>query len=212
MSQFTFSCPHCRRPLTADSVWVGREVRCPSCSIPFVVAKPAPPVLRVAPPVLAAENVCPYCKTKIGAAESTCVCPVCHTPHHADCWNENRGCTVFGCTMAPPDEERIIVGGDRGAPIPPQAPTSPGYLPPYRPRVTAPGATSSLVLALVGFFICGPIFGLLAISEANRAKRMIQMQPDVYNGEGLATAGLVLGIIELVLGGLLVFMVFASSL
>jgi len=41
---------------------------------------------------------------------------------------------------------------------------------------------------------------------------MIQMQPDVYNGEGLATAGLVLGIIELVLGGLLVFMVFASSL
>ncbi|HOD49338.1 MAG TPA: DUF4190 domain-containing protein [Candidatus Hydrogenedentes bacterium] len=104
------------------------------------------------------------------------------------------------------------MGGDRGAPIPPQAPTSPGYLPPYRPRVTAPGATSSLVLALVGFFICGPIFGLLAISEANRAKRMIQMQPDVYNGEGLATAGLVLGIIELVLGGLLVFMVFASSL
>jgi len=29
------------------------------------------------------------------------VCPECGIPHHTDCWNENGGCTVWGCRAAP---------------------------------------------------------------------------------------------------------------
>jgi len=36
-------------------------------------------------------------------------CPGCGTPHHADCFAENGGCTVFGCSQAPADEAKVTV-------------------------------------------------------------------------------------------------------
>ena len=41
---------------------------------------------------------CPYCKTEIKEGEEVKVCPACGIPHHASCWNENKGCTTFGCS------------------------------------------------------------------------------------------------------------------
>lgn len=38
-------------------------------------------------------------------------CPGCGTPHHADCFAENGGCTVFGCANAPTDEAKVTVSG-----------------------------------------------------------------------------------------------------
>jgi TM2 domain-containing membrane protein YozV len=38
-------------------------------------------------------------------------CPGCGTPHHADCFTENGGCTVFGCASAPSDEAKVTVSG-----------------------------------------------------------------------------------------------------
>jgi hypothetical protein len=54
--------------------------------------------------------VCPYCAEQIEAAEQTpTVCATCETPHHADCWAENGGCTVFGCAAAPAEEATVSV-------------------------------------------------------------------------------------------------------
>lgn len=55
--------------------------------------------------------VCPYCRCPVEAAgrEQT-VCAGCGTPHHSDCYSENGGCTVFGCSAAPPDEPKLNVG------------------------------------------------------------------------------------------------------
>jgi TM2 domain-containing membrane protein YozV len=56
--------------------------------------------------------VCPYCRTEIGDAEGERKdCPGCGTPHHADCFAENGGCTVFGCANAPSDEAKVTVSG-----------------------------------------------------------------------------------------------------
>lgn len=68
--------------------------------------------------------VCPYCRTEIGAGEGERLdCPGCGTPHHPECFAENGGCTVFGCSKAPQDEPKISVSGteaNRGpAPIQP---------------------------------------------------------------------------------------------
>ncbi|MDR2751342.1 MAG: zinc ribbon domain-containing protein [Clostridiales bacterium] len=45
-------------------------------------------------------KVCPFCKTAIGAYEEAVACPACGMPHHRSCWEENKGCTTFGCSEA----------------------------------------------------------------------------------------------------------------
>jgi len=37
------------------------------------------------------------------------VCQGCSTPHHQECYDENGGCTLFGCKFAPPDEPKVQV-------------------------------------------------------------------------------------------------------
>ena len=54
-------------------------------------------------------EVCPYCRTPISAEEAATVCEGCGTPHHADCYTENGGCTIFGCSRAPAEEPKVTV-------------------------------------------------------------------------------------------------------
>lgn len=81
----------------------------------------------------------------------------------------------------------------------------------HGPTVTAPGATAALVCGILGlvlfwlfFGITGFVLGGIAITKSREARSAINFNPR-YGGEGLAIAGLVLGIIALVLsaGGLL---------
>ncbi len=32
-------------------------------------------------------------------------CQACNAPYHADCWNDNGGCAVYGCSQVPPTEK-----------------------------------------------------------------------------------------------------------
>ena len=43
-------------------------------------------------------KMCPFCKTEIKKDEPVKVCPACGIPHHESCWEENKGCTTFGCS------------------------------------------------------------------------------------------------------------------
>jgi len=54
-------------------------------------------------------EVCPYCRTKIAAEDGPILCEGCGTAHHADCYAENGGCTIFGCSKAPGDEPKMSV-------------------------------------------------------------------------------------------------------
>jgi len=69
--------------------------------------------------------VCPYCNTEIGETEpNKTICPTCGAAHHGECWQENGGCTVFGCASAPEEEPKISVGSaDIAALPPPPSPT-----------------------------------------------------------------------------------------
>jgi hypothetical protein len=67
----------------------------------------------------------------------------------------------------------------------------------HGPTENAPGAVSSLVFGILGLLVCGVIFGIVAISKSKTAKEHIRSDPR-YTGEGLATAGFVLGIIDLI--------------
>ena len=43
-------------------------------------------------------KICPFCKTEIKEDDTVKICPACGIPHHQSCWEENRGCTTFGCS------------------------------------------------------------------------------------------------------------------
>ncbi len=83
------------------------------------------------------QPVCPYCRMEV---DSAVYCPTCATPHHPECWEENRGCTVFGCSDAPPDEPKINLAD----PVPPPLPGfPPPPLPPPPPPPPPPSPASA---------------------------------------------------------------------
>jgi TM2 domain-containing membrane protein YozV len=57
-----------------------------------------------------AEPVCPYCRMPFDEASPPRIfCTACGMPHHEDCYQENGGCTVFGCKCAPADDPKLQV-------------------------------------------------------------------------------------------------------
>ena len=54
-------------------------------------------------------EVCPYCRATISGEDVVTACEGCATPHHADCYAENGGCTIFGCKFAPAEEPKLTV-------------------------------------------------------------------------------------------------------
>lgn len=43
-------------------------------------------------------SVCPFCRMEIRQGDLIIVCPACGEVHHKECWEENQGCTTFGCS------------------------------------------------------------------------------------------------------------------
>ena len=87
---------------------------------------------------------CPYCRAPFEPEDEITICEACATPHHADCYSENGGCTVFGCSKAPVDEPKISVTASEARHVPyPSAPPGPTTVPtPPPPR--SPGNTSTV--------------------------------------------------------------------
>ncbi len=55
------------------------------------------------------EEVCSICHSTISTDEQTTACPSCGLTFHADCWQENYGCSAYGCpqvnALKPPETE-----------------------------------------------------------------------------------------------------------
>jgi hypothetical protein len=169
---------------------------------------------------------CGWCQTPLKFGDDTAVCTACETAHHQGCWDTKAGCATQGCTSAPLRRLDVAPGSPFPAGVAPgAAPMAPGTMscprcglvvtigtplcPACRaitspdgiyhgPKTNAPGATTSLVLGLIGLVVCGVILGPLAISSANRAKAAMAIDPSL-GGEGMAATGKVLGIIDIVL-------------
>ena len=175
---------------------------------------------------------CGWCGKPLAFGDATAICGACETAAHAECWDREQGCPTPLCVNQPlqkldepqapaaapveaiPEHQMkcphcgfLIAADSTLCSYCNMVPTLDGV---YRgPKTNAPGAVASLVLGILSFFICGIIFGLLAISKANEAKKAIAADPRLGGG-GYATAGRILGILGLVLWGLALVGRFAS--
>lgn len=62
------------------------------------------------------NKTCPYCQSKIKDDLDVIVCSLCGSPHHKECYEENGGCTTYGCgnnptTVKNERQEGVDVGG-----------------------------------------------------------------------------------------------------
>jgi hypothetical protein len=164
---------------------------------------------------------CGWCQGALFLGDQTSVCMGCDRAHHQGCWEHHAGCAGPGCRNAPLRQLEPAI-------TPPARPLASGYLTCpvcreitssssplcsfcraitspdgiYRgPRANAPGAVASLVYGILGLFLCNIILGPIAILKANHAKAALATDPTL-TGHGLATAGYVLGIIDLCLFGI----------
>ena len=69
----------------------------------------------------------------------------------------------------------------------------------------APGAVVSLVCGIIAVAVgcTGLVLGIVALINARNARAAIAANPGAYSGEGMATAGHVLGIIGVIWGGII---------
>ena len=107
MRDSALTCPHCQHQLSGGDSLAGLNVSCPNCSNNFFVPKSS--FFESKAIQEGDSSTCPYCQTEITSTDQKNICQICQTPHHTDCWNENKGCTVYGCHMAPQDEDKIII-------------------------------------------------------------------------------------------------------
>jgi hypothetical protein len=95
-------------------------------------------------------EVCPYCRGSITDQEPLTVCDGCGTRHHADCYAENGGCTIFGCRCAPAEEPKLLVSVPElisvatAAPVVSESQTSLPPPPPPPGRDSAPPTVDEL--------------------------------------------------------------------
>jgi hypothetical protein len=55
------------------------------------------------------ENRCAYCKEPMHDDASIIYCSVCGTPHHAECFQLNGKCSVFGCDSSRPVQTPLTI-------------------------------------------------------------------------------------------------------
>ena len=58
--------------------------------------------------VRVSDERCPFCRNEFEETDRVVRCASCATPHHDECWAENRTCTIFGCGSAHVRRPRTI--------------------------------------------------------------------------------------------------------
>jgi len=90
------------------------------------------------------SEICGICQTSIEPSEVDASCPSCRALCHAECWEENGGCSVYGCDQVRATEPRDameIPVGHWG-----------------RERKTCPSCSSEILAPAIRCRHCGTVF------------------------------------------------------
>ncbi len=208
----------CGAGLLVAARYAGQRKHCPKCTTAFTVpsadSKTAKPTLsRQKPPVSApqmpasessletlatGEATCAVCQCSLLPDDDRTLCPECGLPHHTDCWNENFGCSAYGCSQVnalKPGPDIQIGSGMLDAPI--QRPAPSPVSDSFTNETTALWEFAILVASVVCFLLGVVTYGVPSmIAWAGVVVFVVRRQGRV-NWQILIPAGLIslLGIV-----------------
>ncbi len=120
-------------------------------------------------------KTCPYCRFPIKPGQAVTICSECGVPHHSECWEENGGCTTYGCRGASQGERAgatyatargtLGASGSESLPVGAQA---------IFAAELDGQATNALIFAVLSVFCCGILsiislfWGASIISQINK--------------------------------------------
>ena len=87
----TIKCDHCGSFNTYFEIDTSKEIHCTNCGALLPVSSNN-------------DAFCAICQTTVSSDEPTSSCPSCGSNYHAECWEENGGCAVYGCPEVPETE------------------------------------------------------------------------------------------------------------
>jgi hypothetical protein len=111
-AKIEFQCT-CGAHFRVDARLSGRMGRCQTCGAALTI-----PQASTSEPVAAAKELaeaqdgagqgtegqevpvqalCSICQCPVDDGEDVLTCPECHLPFHSECWQENLGCSTYGC-------------------------------------------------------------------------------------------------------------------
>ncbi|HEV7493333.1 RING finger protein [Baekduia sp.] len=121
---------------------------------------------------------CPYCRFALKQGAPVTSCPACRAIHHEECWGDNRGCAIVGCSAAPSHATSAAPAGQPtspspavpppafGAAAPPPPPAPP--LPPSSQPSSGRRITPLLAVLLVGgLAAAGAAAAVVATQKSN---------------------------------------------
>ena len=140
---------------------------------------------------LMAGKICAYCQYEIKLGDRVARCLDCKALMHEECWNENKGCTSYGCPSAAAGavDETYISSKEIEEAVEPEK----------RLSFTA---LISVLFAMVGLVLIesiGSYIGVVALFAGFVGFMNVRKQPSL-KGEILAVLGMVLGAFDLILG------------
>jgi hypothetical protein len=109
MSGIKFQCSSCGQNLEAPIEAADCALTCPNCQSPIRVPSTTAPDVSPSLPQTPTALVCAICQTSIQANDPKSACPACQAEYHSDCWQENSGCAIYGCTEVPKVEQRRAI-------------------------------------------------------------------------------------------------------
>jgi len=140
---------------------------------------------------LMAGRICAYCQHEIMLGERIARCLDCKALMHEECWNENGGCTSYGCRSAAAAavEETYISSKEIEEAVEPEK------------RLSLTALISALVALMGLLFIdsIGAYVGAVALFAGFVGFMNVRKQSSL-KGEILAVIGMVLGAFDLILG------------
>ena len=99
-----FVCSSCGNEFTATDEAVDSGAACPACQQSSRQGITACPTKQ-----MEHSKICGICLSTLEADEKSATCSTCGASYHADCWEENKGCAVYGCSESPHVELRSSV-------------------------------------------------------------------------------------------------------
>ncbi len=201
-------CAKCGSRLTAPAA---ESAATPPAAPPVEPTPPTPPAVAQdaaltplrANARIAEDNLCGVCGARFAVGEEIFRCETCGKYYHARCREQSGGCVTPGCRTedlkpCPFCGERIKKTAVKcrfcGQFLDQELKTT---LEAGQPKGEVKEANDALIMSIIGLFCFGIILGPIAISKGTKALNIIKSDPG-YTGKGKATAGIVIGIIDLV--------------